>query len=174
MLKIKKSKKGISLMIAYLLLVSMGIVLSIFVYNYLKTYVPKEPPQCPDGVSIFIQNTSCDGSLLNITLKNNGRFYIAGYYVYIGNDPSKKIADISLADKIVKGGHAYGGAIVYAGPSENPFSVDSKKFNSFDISSINPSPLFIEIIPTRVDYVDNKKMFLICSHAKIKETLNCP
>jgi len=39
MLKIKKSKKGISLMIAYLLLVSMGIVLSIFVYNYLKTYV---------------------------------------------------------------------------------------------------------------------------------------
>jgi len=41
-----RNKKAVSAIIGYVLLVTMGIVMSVIVYNYLKTYVPADALDC--------------------------------------------------------------------------------------------------------------------------------
>ena len=53
-------------MIGYILLISMTIMMSIIVYQWVKTYVPKDLPDCPDGTSVMIKEIS----LVNL----NGRY----------------------------------------------------------------------------------------------------
>ena len=47
-----KNKKGVSEIIGYILLVAIVVTISIFVYQWLKTYVPQDAISCPDGVSL--------------------------------------------------------------------------------------------------------------------------
>ena len=49
-------KKGVSAIVGYVLLISFGVVMSVIVYSYLKTYTPKDALTCPDGVSIFLKD----------------------------------------------------------------------------------------------------------------------
>src|SRR3989344_8392030 len=76
------SKKGLSVMIGYILLISMAITMSAIVYQWVKTYVPQDSIECKDGVSLFVQgyNYDCGADTLNLNLKNNGRFDLAGYF----------------------------------------------------------------------------------------------
>ncbi len=70
-----KNKRGLSAVIAYILLISMAIALSTMVYNWLRFYVEvDEVQQCPEGVSIAINDYDCSYSLqqFNVTLKNRG------------------------------------------------------------------------------------------------------
>jgi len=46
---VKKNKRGVSIVIGYVLLIAISIVISILVYQALKTYVPKEALECSDG-----------------------------------------------------------------------------------------------------------------------------
>ena len=80
---LKKTKRGVSIMIGYILLITFVIAISIFVYQWLKTYVPKEGLECPDGVSIYISkaNINPNEGKLTLTLKNTGRFDINGVFV---------------------------------------------------------------------------------------------
>ena len=66
-------------MIGYVLLVAIAIIMSMIVFQFIRTYVPKDIVDCPDGVSVFIQETEydCDDDTLKVTIKNNGRFNIA-------------------------------------------------------------------------------------------------
>ncbi|MFH0831541.1 MAG: hypothetical protein V1886_01595 [archaeon] len=80
------SKKGITELIAYVLLISMAIALSILVYNWLRFYVvPSESKACPGGVSLILQEYSCSGGNINITVRNKGLFNIDGYLIKINN-----------------------------------------------------------------------------------------
>ena len=80
--RIIRYKKGVSLMIGYVLLITLAIVMGIVAYNWMKTYLPREPTQCPDGASIFIKEAAFDEgtSQLTLTIKNNGRFNNKTYY----------------------------------------------------------------------------------------------
>src|SRR3989338_315360 len=82
----KNTKKGVTELIAYVLLISLAIALSILVYNWLRFYVlPHEPKACPDGVSLIIQEYSCVSGNINITVRNKGLFKIDGYLIKINN-----------------------------------------------------------------------------------------
>ena len=72
----KWNKKAVSNIIGYLLLVAIVIVISMIVYQWLKTYVPTDAIQCDEGVSIGIDdyNYDCEDNALNLTIKNSGRF----------------------------------------------------------------------------------------------------
>ena len=48
------SKKGISIMIGYILLITMSIIISGVVFQWAKTYVPADPIECPSVVSVFV------------------------------------------------------------------------------------------------------------------------
>ena len=68
-----KSKKAVSVIVGYVLLISFAIVIGVIVYQWMKTYVPKEDINCPDGTSLFIKRYEYTPELLTLYLKNNGK-----------------------------------------------------------------------------------------------------
>ncbi len=80
------NKKAVSLMVAYSILIVIGIAISVIVFNYLKSYTPGETPECPQDVFLTIESAACSISeeKLNITLSNRGLFNISGAYIRLG------------------------------------------------------------------------------------------
>jgi hypothetical protein len=80
------SKKGISIMIGYVLLISAAVFMSFIVYQWMKSYIPKDTPECPDEVSILVTRAECvqgeDGiNKIEVEIENNGLFSIRGYVI---------------------------------------------------------------------------------------------
>ena len=78
------NKKAVSLIIAYVILITMGLALAGMVYSWLSFYVtPGEEVKCEDGVTIIIRDYSYDSTnnKLNLTLQNKGLFDLDGYFV---------------------------------------------------------------------------------------------
>lgn len=83
------SKKGLSNLVAYVLLISITISLSFMVYGWLKFYVERgEVEECPDNVNIVIDGYACSsgaGGNLTVRLRNRGFFNIDGYILRVHN-----------------------------------------------------------------------------------------
>ena len=84
-----QDKKGVSLMIGYVLLVIIAIGLSVAVFAFLKLYVPPGSPECPEEVKLTIEDYSCtgDGSgnySLEVTFANKGLLRVYGVYIRLG------------------------------------------------------------------------------------------
>jgi len=81
-----KNKKAVSAMVAYTLLIIIAIALSVFVYNYLKVYVPGDRPKCQPDINLAVENITCDLTTkkLNLILSNRGLFNISGAYIRVG------------------------------------------------------------------------------------------
>ena len=83
-----KDKRAVSLMISYVLLISMVVTLGIIVASWIY-FQAKNPPvgsESCDGVSITGENfccyvTSTGKALLNMSLNNNGRFTVREVFV---------------------------------------------------------------------------------------------
>src|SRR4030042_6143362 len=85
-ISLTKNRKGISIVVGYVLLITVSIVMSVVVFQWLRTYVPKEAPKCSEGTSLLIREISYDctpgNERLTIDVKNNGRFSINGYFIH--------------------------------------------------------------------------------------------
>lgn len=159
-------KKGISIMIGYVLLISSAIIIGAIVYNWMKTYVPAESIECPDGVSIFINDLNCVNSQLNLTLKNNGRFEIDGYFIHATNSSTQELATIDLSS--YAGGT--GGMISFPqGLKPNQKIKNVFNFNGASFESVYS----IEIIPIKIQAINNKIKLIGCSDSKVKEKVSC-
>lgn len=80
------NRKGISVIVSYVILISIAIALSIMVYAWLRFYVePGNSVQCPDSISLIIKDYSCvmDNGLhvgeLDVSVQNKGLFNISGF-----------------------------------------------------------------------------------------------
>lgn len=100
-----KKKKALSNLIAYVLLISITISLSVLVYNWLRFYVtPNEIEECPEGVNIVLKDYDCvasDGGgtgWINITLKNKGRFVVDGYVLRVHDRSDAEFGIYTLYD----------------------------------------------------------------------------
>lgn len=170
-----KNKKGVSVIIGYILLISFGLVLAVLVYNYLKTYVPSDPIDCPEGVSIFIRDYDCSTSKLNLTLKNNGRFNIAGYYIYYSNDSTREIATNSFSpyfQKTIYSQIPYKQTYILFDIRNSSAMYPGKEFEhkfAGDLSNVK----YIEIVPVRFEEKNGKDLFSVCTKASIKQVLEC-
>src|SRR3989344_462210 len=166
----KLSKKALSEIIGYVILITIALDMGGILYAWLKTYVPKEPLECDDGVSIFVKEYSCDTQLLTLTLKNNGRFSIDGYYIKASTSAEAEIAPIDLGSRVNQTGVIKSGNIVIFSGDFNPGGEIQNKFDITDKGDIK----FIEIIPVQqIDY-EGKRRIANCNNAKIKYTLSCP
>ena len=174
-----KNKKAVSIMIGYVLLITFAIVIAIFVYQWLKTYVPKEGLECPEGVSIYIPEKSINGNKnLELVLANNGKFNISGFYIYYSKEESQQIANNSLSNNIdinsnfIKVGLEI--KILGSGSiqQDNPFAPDTNKTIEIKTDNINGRIYSIEITPTRVQEKKNKKQVVSCTNAKTKKIIN--
>ena len=85
--KIGKDRRGVSLIVAYAILITIAIALSVLVYNWLKFYVDETPDvSCPEDVKIVIKDYNCDiVNRLNISLQNKGLFTIDGFFLRVNN-----------------------------------------------------------------------------------------
>jgi hypothetical protein len=168
------NKKAVSAMIGYVLLITFGIIMGVIVYNYLKTYVPKDPLDCPSGVAISLQDYTCSGNELNITLKNNGKFNFAGFFIHASNNTEQKIATIDLSQYLLEGpnmAHKFQNAVILAMGSEN--TINPGRSTIYTFQNIPPNIELIEIIPTRFQEQDEIRRFVSCSGAKISEKIIC-
>jgi len=78
-----KNKKGVSIIVAYVLLVVIALSLSGLVYYWLKAQLPKETEKCPDDISLIISEYNCENKNINLTLTNKGLFNIKGFIARI-------------------------------------------------------------------------------------------
>jgi len=170
----KKNKKGMSAIIGYVLLVTFGLVLSVLVFNYLKTYVPKDTGSCPDGVSIFLESYSCSNGVLNITLKNNGRFNYPAYSIHASNSPNQTIAFLDLSNNL--SGTSAGfpdsqrGLVLFNTHDSKFMRPQTQVTHIFKYSTHLYS---IEIAPVIFQKVGSTGKFVRCSNAISTQTLNC-
>jgi hypothetical protein len=93
--RLGNKKNGLSNVVAYVLLISITLSLSVFVYGWLKFYVSEDDMEgCPSGVNIIIKDYECvlpdsegEGGRLSVTLKNKGLFTIGGYVLRVHDRP---------------------------------------------------------------------------------------
>ena len=180
--KKRANKRGLSVIIGYVLLVAISILLSVIVYRWIKTYVPKEIAECPDGTSISFRYVSynCTSNILNITLENNGRFSLDGYFIRVSNDTtnSDALPNIDLAADLTgltqdeKDSILWGNYIKFLSPDNyfKPNSISSTYlFNTSNYGTLNK----VEVIPVRREVMENKERIATCSNSKIQERLIC-
>ena len=174
-----KNKKGLSVIIGYVLLISFAVAMSIIVYAALKTYINQRDIECVDGVSMAIEQSDCrsiGGGLyqLNLTFENNGRFNLKGYYIR-----ARTIMDMDLALHDISGNLSRDdsvGAIVarnavyMAGPGDNPFPPGEERLHVYNLSS----PIYsIEVEPLRMQEHDNRMIPVGCEDSRIIEDIQC-
>lgn len=85
-------------MIGYVLLISAAVFMSFIVYAWMKSYLPKEKPECPSDVSIIITKVECvkDNGFgqVKVDIKNTGTFSVDGY-VITGITGNGEIVDLT-------------------------------------------------------------------------------
>jgi len=86
--KNKKNKKAISILVSYVLLITLAIALAAGTYYFLRTYAEKPLPEeaCPEGTNIVVENYSCMDGKLDIKIKNRGLHAVTGVYIKISNE----------------------------------------------------------------------------------------
>ena len=151
--------------------------MSVVVFQWMKTYVPTDSVKCPDGTSFFIKSVTydCVGKTLTLTLQNNGKFGIDGYFIHVSDKQNEELATIDISGKLTNGGLIYGNSIRFSDLIENslsPEDLHNVGVSSFDVSSYN-TLYKLEIIPTRLDVISNKKRFVSCGESKVEEQLKC-
>jgi hypothetical protein len=135
-----KQKKGLSNMIAYVLLITITISLSVLVYNWLQFYVGvSDLEECPEGVNLVIQNYTCnkgsDGNL-NVTLKNKGLFEVDGFILRIHDRVDADFGFYTLNSS---------GAVISVGglDSKNYWFADYSSEDFTDVTLIEVQPIIV-------------------------------
>ncbi len=148
-------KKAVSELIAYVLLVTLGIALSVVVYTWLKSYAaPSQLKTCPDGISLVIQDYSCLSNNITINLSNKGLFKINGYIFRINNETDVSGDPIGLPVNLV--------AMVTLTNPLNPGEITS---HSWPYKAKYGRIVEMEIQPFRLD--GTKK--ILCDKATIRQ-----
>lgn len=172
-----RGKKAMSVMIAYIILISIALAISPFVYKYLKTYIEgRDVPECPEDVSLFVKKlnrTYKDDQInINITLKNTGLFNIGGYLIKT-SDKTDSVAARDIS-QYVQGNFHLDPGVMFKVDKENEkinsLSPGEEATHLFIIPNDKEINL-IEITPI-MWYEDNGKTEIsFCDNSKIREII---
>jgi len=91
-----KSKKAVSEIVSYSILIVIAVGISILVFAFLKVYIPKfQTPECPAEVHIIADNINCDftSKKLTFTVKNRGLFSVDSVFTRL-HPPGKEIKSL--------------------------------------------------------------------------------
>jgi FlaG/FlaF family flagellin (archaellin) len=168
-----KSKKGISVLIGYVVLVAFVVFLAAIIYEWMHSYVPLEELTCPDSVSLLVEKYECEDNQLKLELKNNGKFNLGGYFIYATQSPNVTTAtkDLSVYANITS--QLYPTGIKLGGNSSaNSLKPGEREINIFDLSEVGMI-YSIEIVPIRWLKDGNIIKLASCKDSMIKETIFC-
>lgn len=81
-----RNKKGISIIVSYVLLIVIAVGVSVAVYSYLRLQVPKERNECSSEIALAIQDYQCDinAETLDLTIINRGLFNVDRASIRLG------------------------------------------------------------------------------------------
>lgn len=96
-----KRKKALSEIVAYVILITIGMSLASLVFVWLKYYVTEDPIKtCPEGATLIIEDYSCSTNegktLLNLTIKNKGLFTVDGFLIKVNDREDSSIGVYTL------------------------------------------------------------------------------
>jgi len=167
-----QSKRGVSVLIGYILLVVFAVIIAAIVFAWLRSYVPAEALNCPEGTSVSIQEASFNSATnqLNITIKNNGRFDIAGFFIHATNNSSQEVETIDLSNYSTVEDDVFGNSIVYEF-NENFIGSDEIASSTFNIPSSLGTLYLVRIIPVRFQIEDNRERFVSCGDARTERSV---
>lgn len=176
----KRNKLGVSAVVGYVLLVSLSVVMGGIIYIWMKSYVPQESLECPDGSSLVLESYEYDcGALnsINITLRNNGRFDVGGYFIKAGDILNQTIATIDLSAVLVNtrgfNPSTFSKSVLMGNLNENALKPTQTIKDTFDLSGIG-NITALEIVPVRWQREENQVRFVSCGEvAKIEELVVC-
>lgn len=154
------NKIGLSLMVSYVLLISITMILSFGVYMWLKDYANvSENIDCKDGTSIRLEDSESIGINFNLSLKNNGYFSVAGFILHVGNNTQQTpITRILPMGSFEEGYWEFDDNLV-PGEIENASFI--KPSITYDIQNIQIQP-----------YIrDEKGNLVLCEQSLIKQDL---
>lgn len=95
--------KGVSEMLSYVLLIVIAVGISVLVYSFLYSNIPKDNiPKCPNEVSLIFLEGKCNlsSNILNLTVQNKGLFNADG--ISISLHPTER-----EVQSILSGSQAY-------------------------------------------------------------------
>ena len=175
----RKNKKALSVMVGYVLLITFAIILSGIVYTYLKSYVPRDAIECPEDTSIYIKELTCpSANTLNLTIKNTGKFNIAGFFIRATTNINQELATTDLSVnlyplfkefpyefEVISQG-------IYFDSGSNFFSLNQEYSVWFNLESVDEI-YAVEIIPIILGNLDKGRPQIIsCGNAKVREELS--
>lgn len=161
----RKNKLGVSLMVSYVLLISITIVLSVGVYMWLKDYSNiDEKISCKEDTSLIIKDYNVfqtgANKTLKISLKNNGNFNIDGFLITAGND-SKRVPIKLLQVRNQPNPEGYF-------DFNDKLILDEIEIAKFNLEGLNKLEI-IQIQP--FIYKDDKIGKIFCEQALIKQNI---
>ena len=140
-----RHKKGVSLMISCVILISIVIGLSIGVYAWLRDYTNVSPGiECKEGTSIVLENSELsynlvgETSVLTLTIKNNGYFNVHGFLMQVGDDVAEIPVELLFA---IDGGDSRG-YFEFVSPYLEPETTAVTEFltKAYDVKVIQIQP----------------------------------
>ena len=153
-----QNKKGVSVIIGYVLLVVMALGLGVGVYTYLSALTPKDKPECKNDIHIILVNYTCSAGNLEVNLQNKGLFRIDAAYVRIGGE-NQKVKDLINNEDVFFG-------VIDGQKGLSPGKTITQRY-------INPiitqGTLGLEIQPAVFD----KNDLAICESAVITQPVEC-
>lgn len=180
--KMIKNKKGISVMVGYILLVVFILGISALVFQWLTSYVPGESLNCPDGASLFVNQTTFTDPTLSVSLINTGTFNLRGYFIHIKEAESEDIAarDISsYLDVETSGGAGLTSNSVFFADEEtgdaknNDFTPGETETHYFDLTGSGISSIYsVQVTPTRFEETDGVITYTSCVNARTEQLVD--
>lgn len=181
----KISKKGLSAIIGYVLLVVFATVVGVIVYKWQATYVPQdEYAACPGDASLFINNLryNCQNDRLTFEITNNGQFAIGGYFVYIKDDQEKTLATLEISiNNTDENSRLYPfykinavklGRETLIPALNNSFKPGDVEIEEFYLPNLVNDQIYgIEIVPIRWQQEGRKEVLASCKEVKISEEI---
>ena len=158
---LQQNRKGVSLMIGYVLLIIIAVGISIAVFTYLKLYLPKEEPKCQEDIVLSIDEVICENGEVEISISNRGLFSVNGAFIRIGE--VDRVAKTLLNNGPVLFIDQNDGLL---GPGESWNAI----YNDDDYEDID----FIGIKELEIEplvYVDNKPA--LCEKAVVTQRISC-
>jgi|GEM_PF-1190889 len=179
------SKRALSAVVGYVLLIVFAVIIGVIVYKWQKTYVPQdEYAACPEGASIFIINSTydCVSNTFTFFIRNNGRFSLGGYFIYVKDNQEKTIATLEISNNNsdfpdprlnALGINAVKLGIEGEYPvfiTNNYFAPREEERETYNLAGINRI-YSVEIVPIRWQNEDGKEVLASCKDAKITEEI---
>ncbi|MEK6873792.1 MAG: hypothetical protein AABW91_03025 [Nanoarchaeota archaeon] len=162
-------KKGASEMIAYVLLIVIGISVAFLVYQWLRLQIPTQLEKCPEDVKIIIKDYECMASNeINLIFQNKGFFNIDGVYVRYSDTsegvPAKSLRPLGVSNSLT---NPERGFLYFGLGIPNPLTPDKTYNQTFSYTES------IKKVQVQSFILSDKNKIVLCNENTITDKVEC-